>query len=116
MMPSRYEPPTTVNRRVISARPRARLFTAGRVEPDPDTVIEEEIAAESVIEGPPRSLVLTVGPQLAAAYGKRAPQPMRYWVLSGILGADRVAAQRSPADHRPQRRPMETENAARGHR
>ena len=39
MLPSRYEPPTTVNRRVISANPRARLFTAGRVEPDADTVI-----------------------------------------------------------------------------
>ena len=74
LLPSRYEPPTTVNRRVISANPRARLFTAGRVEPDADTVIEEEIAAESVIEGPPRSLVLTVGPQLSAAYGKRPPQ------------------------------------------
>jgi len=54
MLPSRYEPPTTVNRRVISANPRARLFTAGRVEPDADTVIAEEIAAESVIAGPPR--------------------------------------------------------------
>ncbi|ORX14146.1 type VII secretion protein EccCa [Mycobacterium xenopi] len=74
ILPDRYEPPTTINRKVISAKPRARLFTAGRVEPDPDTVIEEEIAAESVIEGPPRSLVLTVGPQLAAAYGKQAPQ------------------------------------------
>jgi DNA segregation ATPase FtsK/SpoIIIE-like protein len=76
ILPARYEPPTTINRKVISAKPRARLFTAGRVAPDPDTVIEEEIAAESVIEGPPRSLVLTVGPQLAAAYnnGKRPPQ------------------------------------------
>ena len=68
------EPPTTINRKVISAKPRARVFTAGRVQPDPDTVIEEQIAAESVLEGPPRSLVLTVGPQLSAAYGKRAPQ------------------------------------------
>ncbi|MDQ1751176.1 MAG: segregation ATPase FtsK/SpoIIIE, family, partial [Pseudonocardiales bacterium] len=74
MLPSRYEPPTTINRRVISANPRARVFTAGRVEPDADTVIEEEVAAESVLEGPPRSLALTVGPQLAAAYGKRPPQ------------------------------------------
>ena len=74
LLPDRYVPPTTIDRKVISAKPRARLFTAGRVEPDPDTVIEEEIAAESVIEGPPRSLVLTVGPQLAAAYGKRPPQ------------------------------------------
>ena len=74
ILPDRYEPPTTLTRRVINAAPRARLFTAGRVEPDPDTVIEEVIAAESVIEGPPRSLVLTVGPQLVAAYGKKAPQ------------------------------------------
>jgi S-DNA-T family DNA segregation ATPase FtsK/SpoIIIE len=74
ILPDRYEPPTTLTRRVINAAPRARLFTARRVEPDPDTIIEEEIAAESVIEGPPRSLVLTAGPQLVAAYGKRAPQ------------------------------------------
>lgn len=74
MLPSRYEPPKTINRRVINAKPRARLFTAGPVQPDATTVIEEEIAAESVIEGPPRSLVLTLGPQLATAYGKRPPQ------------------------------------------
>lgn len=74
LLPKRYEPPTTISRRVISAHPRARLFSAGRVAPDPDTVIEEEVAAESVIEGPPRSLVLTVGPQLSATYGKRPPQ------------------------------------------
>ena len=74
ILPDRYEPPTTLTRRVINAAPRARVFTAGRVEPDPDTVIEEEIAAESVIEGPPRSLVLTVGPQLVDAYGKKKPQ------------------------------------------
>lgn len=74
MLPSRYEPPKTINRRVINAQPRARVFTAGPVAPDANTVIEEEIAAESVIEGPPRSLVLTLGPQLTAAYGKRPPQ------------------------------------------
>ncbi|HYJ56196.1 MAG TPA: type VII secretion protein EccCa, partial [Mycobacterium sp.] len=74
MLPSRYEPPTTINRRVISAQPRVRLFTAGRVQPDAGTVIEEEIAAESVLDGPPRSLALTVGPQLTAAYGKQIPQ------------------------------------------
>jgi DNA segregation ATPase FtsK/SpoIIIE, S-DNA-T family len=74
ILPERYEPPTTIHRKVTIASPRARLFSAGRVEPDADTVIEEEIAAESVIEGPPRSLVLTVGPQLAAAYGKRPAQ------------------------------------------
>ena len=74
LLPDRYEPPTTITRKVINAKPRARVFTAGRVEQDPDTVIEEETPGESAIVGPPRSLVLTVGPQLAAAYGKRAPQ------------------------------------------
>lgn len=74
LLPNRYQPPTTINRRVIAAEPRARLFTAGRVQPDSDTVIETEVVGESVIEGPPRSLILTVGPQLAQASGKRPPQ------------------------------------------
>ncbi|MEW2484223.1 type VII secretion protein EccCa [Mycobacterium sp. NPDC049093] len=99
MLPGRYEPPTTVNRRVITADPRARVFTAGRVEPDPETVIEEEIAAESVIEGPPRSLVLTVGPQLAAHYGKRAPQ---LWAppLDDPIPLDKVLTEASAAPQR----------------
>ncbi|MCH9731965.1 MAG: type VII secretion protein EccCa [Actinomycetia bacterium] len=97
MLPSRYEPPTTINRRVINAHPRARLFTAGPVAPDPDTVIEEEIAAETAIEGPPRSLVLTVGPQLSAAYGKQPPQlwspPLDDPIpLDAVLGQARQAA------------------------
>lgn len=75
-LPTRYEPPTTISRTVINATPRARLFTAGRVEPDSDTVIEEEIRGETVLAGPPRSLILTVGPQLAAAYGER---PQQLW-------------------------------------
>ena len=100
ILPDRYEPPTTINRKVISARPRARLFTAGRVEPDPDTVIEEEVAAESVIEGPPRSLVLTVGPQLAAAYGKRPPQ---LWSppLDDPIPLDNVLSQAAAVPARP---------------
>ncbi|MCK5752168.1 MAG: type VII secretion protein EccC, partial [Mycobacterium sp.] len=99
LLPDRYEPPTTINRRVISAKPRARVFTAGPVAPDADTVIEEEIAAESVIEGPPRSLVLTVGPQLAAFYGKRPPQ---LWSppLDDPIPLDSVLRQ---ADAEPQR-------------
>lgn len=100
MLPDRYEPPTTINRKVITSSPRARLFTAGRVEPDADTVIEEEVAAESVIEGPPRSLVLTVGPQLATAYGKRPPQ---LWSppLDDPIPLDDVLAQADAAPARP---------------
>lgn len=96
MLPGRYEPPTTINRRVITADPRARVFTAQRVEPDPQTVIEEHIAAESVIEGPPRSLVLTVGPQLATFYGKRAPQ---LWAppLDDPIPLDKVLAEAEAA-------------------
>ncbi|MFV8227408.1 type VII secretion protein EccCa [Mycolicibacterium fortuitum] len=99
MLPGRYEPPTTVNRRVITADPRARVFTAARVEPDPETVIEEEIAAESVIEGPPRSLVLTVGPQLAAHYGNKAPQ---LWAppLDDPIPLDKVLTEAAAAPER----------------
>jgi len=74
LLPDRYEPPTTITRRVIAAAPRARLFTAGRVVPDADDVIETQVAGDTVIQGPPKSLVLTVGPQLAQAYGKHSPQ------------------------------------------
>ena len=85
---------------MISASPRARLFTAGRVEPDADTVIEEEIAAESVLEGPPRSLVLTVGPQLTAAYGKKVPQ---LWSppLDDPIPLDSILTQAQESPQRP---------------
>jgi type VII secretion protein EccCb len=102
LLPNRYEPPTTINRRVITAKPRARLFTAERVEPDPDTVIETEVAGESVIEGPPRSLVLTVGPQLAAFY---AQKPRQLWSppLDDPIPLDKVLSQ--AATMRPGRVP-----------
>lgn len=93
MLPARYEPPTTVTRRVISADPRARVFTAGHVQPDKATVIEEEIAAESFFKkGEERSLVLTIGPQLAAHYGKKAPQ---LWAppLDDPIPLDKVLAE-----------------------
>lgn len=93
MLPARYEPPTTITRRVISADPRARVFTAGRVQPDEATVIEEEIEAESFFKkGEERSLVLTVGPQLAAHYGKKAPQ---LWAppLDDPIPLDKVLAE-----------------------
>lgn len=73
LLPKRYEPPVTITRTVKSAEPRARLFTAGRVEPDPGTVIEKVEKGTSFFEVP-RSLVQTVGPQLAEAYGKELSQ------------------------------------------
>lgn len=104
ILPDKYEPPTTLTRRVINAAPRTRLFTAARVEPDPDTVIEEEVAAESVIEGPPRSLVLTVGPQLAAAYGGKAPQ---LWSppLDDPIPLDSILKQAAEIETRPGQAP-----------
>lgn len=69
-LPDRYEPPRTVQRTVVAAAARVRTFTAERVEPDPGTIIETVSEAETTIVGPPRSLILTVGPQLEKAYGK----------------------------------------------
>src|SRR5271166_5969475 len=71
LLPARYEPPTTITEEVINAKPRMRLFTAGRVEPDPGTIKRQVSTAPSKIEGPPRSLVMTVGPQLSAHWGDR---------------------------------------------
>ncbi|MDD4867129.1 MAG: type VII secretion protein EccCa [Mycobacterium sp.] len=66
-----YEPPQKAKTLVVHPAPEPQLFTAGRVEPDLDTVIctgeEEEIA------GPSRKLIATIGEQLAR-YGPRAPQ------------------------------------------
>lgn len=73
--PERYEPPVIVHRRVVSAADlRVRRFTAERVEPDPGVVVEETEMAESRIEGPPRSLVLTIGQQLLKAEGQQVEQ------------------------------------------
>ncbi len=66
-----YEPPQRAKTLVVHSAPEPKLFTAGRVEPDPGTVIatgDEEEAA-----GPPRKLIATIGEQLAR-YGPRAPQ------------------------------------------
>ncbi len=76
LLPDRYEPPVTVDRKVTKAKARVRTFTASPVERDPDTVVEEIVAGTSVLDGPPRSLVLTVGPQLAAHWGK---PPSQLW-------------------------------------
>ena len=67
-----YEPPTgrQVDRRARdSAAPQ--LFSAGWVDPEPDTVIVDDGADVEVL--PPRKLIATIGDQLAH-YGPRAPQ------------------------------------------
>lgn len=71
LLPARYDPPKVITEEVINAKPRTRLFTAGRVEPDPGTVKRQITTAPSKIEGPPRSLVMTVGPQLRAHWGDK---------------------------------------------
>ncbi len=65
-----YEPPTTAKILVMPSIPEPKLFTAGRVEPDPETVIA---GGEEEPPGPPRKLIATIGEQLAR-YGPRAPQ------------------------------------------
>lgn len=92
MLPDIYEPPVSIGRKVTKAKPRARVFTAGRVEPDADTVIEEIVAGTSVLDGPPRSLVLTCGAQLAAKWTHPAP---KLWSepLDDPIPLDRVLAE-----------------------
>ncbi|MGB8387169.1 type VII secretion protein EccCa, partial [Mycobacterium sp.] len=65
-----YEPPKTAKIMVMPSIPEPKLFTAGRVEPDPETVI---VGGEEEPPGPPRKLIATIGEQLAR-YGPRAPQ------------------------------------------
>ena len=66
-----YEPPATAKAVVMPAIPEPKLFTARRVEPDPETVIVSGEDDEPL--GPPRKLIATIGEQLAQ-YGPRAPQ------------------------------------------
>ena len=66
-----YDPPQKAKSFVVHAAPEPRLFTAGRVEPDQDTVISP--AEDEEFSGPPRKLIATIGDQLAR-YGPRAPQ------------------------------------------
>jgi ESX secretion system protein EccC len=69
-----YEPPRIDTSVVVHAVPQPQLFTAGRVEPEPDTVIVTNGADVDVL--PPRKLIATIGDQLAS-YGPRAP---RLWL------------------------------------
>ncbi len=66
-----YDPPRRAKSYVVHAVPQPKLFTAGFVEPDPDTVIAS--ADEDEQTGPPRKLIATIGDQLAS-YGPRAPE------------------------------------------
>ncbi|ORA13211.1 type VII secretion protein EccC [Mycobacterium asiaticum] len=66
-----YEPPQAAKTLVVQSVPEPKLFPAGRVEPDPGTVISGGDQEEQT--GPPRKLIATIGEQLAG-YGPRAPQ------------------------------------------
>ena len=66
-----YDPPQTPKTFVVHSVPEPKLFTAGRVEPDPTTVIAKNGHDEPV--APSRKLITTIGDQLAR-YGPRAPE------------------------------------------
>ncbi|WP_343600395.1 type VII secretion protein EccCa [Mycobacterium sp.] len=66
-----YDPPRAAKTVVMPAMPEPTLFTAGRVEPDPDTVLPGD--GEDEPADPPRKLVATIGGQLAR-YGPQAPE------------------------------------------
>ncbi len=66
-----YEPPRIDTSVVVHAVPQPQPFTAGRVEPEPDTIIVNNGADVDI--RPPRKLIATIGDQLAS-YGPRAPQ------------------------------------------
>jgi S-DNA-T family DNA segregation ATPase FtsK/SpoIIIE len=65
-----YEPPRLDKSIVVHAIPQPQLFSAGRVEPEPDTVIVDDADIDVV---PPRKLIATIGAQLAQ-FGPKAPQ------------------------------------------
>ena len=66
-----YEPPRVDKSIVVHAIPKPQLFSAGWVDPEPETVIVDDGADVEVL--PPRKLIATIGDQLAH-YGPRAPQ------------------------------------------
>lgn len=68
-----YDPPRVEKSYVVPALAYPQLFTAARVEPAPDSVVEESPAVEVPT---PRKLIATIGDQLAT-YGPRAP---RLWL------------------------------------
>ncbi len=66
-----YDPPRRPKTYVVQSAPQPKVFSAGFVEPDPDTVIAA--ADEDEPTGPSRKLIATIGDQLAR-YGPRAPE------------------------------------------
>ncbi|MDG4663175.1 type VII secretion protein EccCa [Mycobacterium sp. 236(2023)] len=65
-----YEPPRVDRSIVVHAIPKPQLFSAGWVDPEPDTVIVDDGADVEVHA--PRKLIATIGDQLAH-YGPSAP-------------------------------------------
>ncbi|MGK2901736.1 MAG: type VII secretion protein EccCa [Mycobacterium sp.] len=68
-----YDPPRASHSVVVHSVPEPQVFTAGWVEPAPDTVL---VTGEVEHVPPPRKLVSTIGDQLAN-YGPQAP---RLWL------------------------------------
>ena len=66
-----YDPPRAEKSIVVRALPQPQLFTASRVEPEPDSVIVT--GGDEIEVLPPRKLIATIGDQLAA-YGPQAPK------------------------------------------
>jgi len=66
-----YDPPRAAKKLVVQSVPEPKLFAAGWVEPDLDTVVIG--GEEDEPTGPPRKLIATIGDQLAR-YGPRAPE------------------------------------------
>ncbi|MCG5432075.1 type VII secretion protein EccCa [Mycobacterium sp. MYCO198283] len=88
-----YDPPRVEPAVVLRATPEPREFPAGRVEPEPETVIVK--AADAGPARVPQKLIATIGDQLAQ-YGPKAP-PL--WLppldepipLPGLLARAQVA-------------------------
>ncbi len=66
-----YDPPRSAKTLVVQSVPEPKLFSAGWVEPDQNTIVADSDEDEPA--GPPRKLVATVGDQLAS-YGPHAPE------------------------------------------
>lgn len=95
-----YDPPRAGQSVVVHSVPEPQLFTAGWVEPAPDTVI---VTGEAEDTPPPRKLVATIGDQLAN-YGPRAPQLWLPPLEEAIPLADLLA--RAEIDERQWRWPL----------
>jgi type VII secretion protein EccCb len=68
-----YDPPKVEKSIVVRALPQPALFTASRVEPEPDTVVVTGGDTDELAALPPRKLITTIGDQLAQ-FGPHAPK------------------------------------------